>query len=341
MCTAASSGASAFQALPAGSRCPTRPGIRGLSSQTRTSATQRSAAGRCTQVSKWSVGSHTGLPWESATVVTSPAAAAVSTSRATVGSSRCSATAVDLRSRTPSPPLRSAEGGVAPQRSSSSSIRRTVSNAAPAPVRSTSALSLVAVATVGTSSTASGVVRPPRIATPTSPGTCAVAPPRGTSRRRDSSSSAGEAASAGSTVTRAEPVSASPPASMTCASIARAGSLSPAMSVATDAGSGGGSESGRSPLTPTATPPVRPSATPVSARSPPTESQASPSSSRRSTAEATTVESALTNSCSPVRLDRPVSTRASSTASSARVSWSSARSIEDLVAAREASWAES
>ena len=63
MCTAASSGASAFHVLPAGSRCPTSPGIRGLSSQTRTSATQRSAVGRSTQASNRSVGSHTGLPF--------------------------------------------------------------------------------------------------------------------------------------------------------------------------------------------------------------------------------------------------------------------------------------
>ncbi len=298
MCTAASSGASAFQVLPAGSRWPTSPGIRGLSSQTRTSATQRSAAGRRTQASNWSVGSHTGLPFVSATVVSSPAADAVSTSSATVVSSRCRAVDVVLRSRTPRPPLRSADGGAAPQRSSSSSILRTASNAAPAAVRSTRACSRAPVARVGTASTGSTVVRPPRRATPTSPGTCAVVP-RGTSRRRARSSSAGDAASAGVTVTRAEPGSASPPASTTWSSIARAGSDSSETAAVTDARSGGGSENGRRPLTPCSGPPVRPSATPVRARSPPDDSHARASSSSRSTAAATTSGSAFTRLLQP------------------------------------------
>ena len=74
---------------------------------------------------KASVGTQTGLPSESEPVASSPAAYALSTTSAAVGSSTCSPAAVALRSRTPRPPLRSAPGGWVPHWSSSSSIRRT------------------------------------------------------------------------------------------------------------------------------------------------------------------------------------------------------------------------
>ena len=127
----------------------------------------------------------------------SPADCATSTIRAAPASSTWSSRATALRSRTASPPLRSTLGGCTPQWSSSSSTRRTTSKAAPAAVRATSAGSRAAVASPGTSSTGSVVVRPPRRASPTSPGSTTVSPSRGTRSRRLISSSAGLAACSG------------------------------------------------------------------------------------------------------------------------------------------------
>ena len=64
----------------------------------------------------------------------------------------CSSSAAALSSRTPRPPVRSAEGGVVPQCSSSSSTCRTSSKAAPAAARSTRAASRDEVASAGTRS---------------------------------------------------------------------------------------------------------------------------------------------------------------------------------------------
>ena len=235
-------------------------------------------------------------------MASSPAAYALSTTSAAVGSSTCSPAAVALRSRTPRPPLRSAPGGWVPHWSSSSSIRRTASNAAPAAARSTSPWSRSEVASSGRSSTGSRVVRPPRSAMPTSPGSTTTPPPRGTSSLRASSSSAGVAASSGRTVCRAEPVVASPPLSATCSSRARAGSESSASSRSTSAAGGGSAETGRSPLAPRAGPPVRPSATPLSGRRPWSDSQARATSSSRSIAASTRSGAALTISRSSARV---------------------------------------
>ena len=169
--------------------------------------------------------------------------------RAAPASSTWSSRATALRSRTASPPLRSTLGGCTPQWSSSSSTRRTTSKAAPAAVRATSAGSRAAVASPGTSSTGSVVVRPPRRASPTSPGSTTVSPSRGTSSRRLISSSAGLAACSGETVRRAEPVVPSPPWASTCRSSAVAAGLSPASSAATSSGPGGSGLDGRRPLT--------------------------------------------------------------------------------------------
>ncbi len=66
------------------------------------------------------------------------------------------------------------------------------------------------------------VVRPPRSASPTSPGTCTSPSPRGTSSRWASSSSAGVAAVPGRTSASAAPVLPVPPCASTCSSRARA-----------------------------------------------------------------------------------------------------------------------
>ena len=213
MCTPASSGASAFQVLPAVSREPTRPGIRGLASQVRASPAQRSAGGRSTQAST-SVGRQ---PDRVAGLVgggrDQPGGRPRSRRAApAVASSRCRAVAVAFRSRTPSPPLRSAAGGSAPHRSSSSSSRRTASNAAPAATPST-CCSRRARWWPAPARRRRGRAWSGRRAAPARP---RRAPRRcrcraGTSSRRESSSSAGVVASSGSTVCRPPSVVASPP----------------------------------------------------------------------------------------------------------------------------------
>ena len=154
------------------------------------------------------------------------------------------------------------------------------------------------VARPGTSSTGCSVVRPPRSASVTSPGTTTVPVPRGANSLRESSSSAGVAASSGSTVRRAPSVVASPPAATTCSSIARAGADSSASRARTSSCVGSGEEQGRSPLTPASGPPVSPSATPLSGRSPPVDSHARARSTSRSTAAATASGWAFTRSVS-------------------------------------------
>ena len=343
MCTAASSGASAFHGLPAGSREPTRPGH---PRAVQPDPDQRGPAlgGGPQDPGVEQVGRQ---PDRVAGAVghgrDQARPAAVSTSRATVGSSRCIAVAVARRSRTPSPPLRSADGGAAPHvveeqleaaYGLEGGTRRGPVDLGGVPGGRREGRDVVDRLRASSARRAA--------ATPTSPGTTAEPPARGTSSRRDSSSSAGrgrvlrqhrDPGRAGRRLAaRVDDVLEHRPGRLGQRGERPARRRRPAA---------GGSVNGRSPLTPCSGPPARPSATPVSARSPPVDSQASASSRSRSTAAATTAGSALTNSCSRSTLDRPVSTRASSTASSARVSWSSARRIEDLVAAREASWAES
>ncbi len=145
----ASSGDSAFQGLPEASRAPTSPGIRGLSHQARTSVAQRPATSLTIQASNASVGTQTGLPSASAREASRPAPDATSTSSAVVASSTWRWMAAAFSSRTPRPPLRSAAAGWLPQWSSSSSIRRTASKAAPAPARSTMSAPRSAVAISG------------------------------------------------------------------------------------------------------------------------------------------------------------------------------------------------
>ena len=133
----ARSGASAFTGLS-----PIRPPItetcRGPDIQARARTVHRSATGLASQASYASVGSQPAsrssvMPWSSR-----PAAEAVSTTSAATSGSTWSRVAVARRSRTPRPPAFSAPGGWVPQRSSSSSVRRTSSKAAPAAARSTS-----------------------------------------------------------------------------------------------------------------------------------------------------------------------------------------------------------
>ena len=283
-----SSGASAFQDLPAGSREPTSDGTRLLASHPPTRRVHRSASGRPDQRSNSSVGSHEGVPSAAAASAIRPAVSATSTTSAAPGSSTCSSRATALRSRTASPPLRSTLGGCTPQWSSSSSTRRTTSKAAPAAVRATSAASRADVASGGTSSTGSRVVRPPRSARPTSPGSTTASPSRGTSRRRLISSSAGVRASAGETVRRADPVVPSPPWSSTWRSSAVAAGDSSAIRAVSASGLAASGLAGRSPLTRPGMPRIA-SATPVSARTPPGASQASARSSSRCSAAAVRV----------------------------------------------------
>ena len=107
-----SSGASAFHALPAASRPPTRDGTRLLASHAPTST--RPALGRGLRGPEVEVvgrqpdrrSSRSRSP-----SAISPAARAISTIRAAPGASTCSSRATALRSRTASPPLRSTAGG--------------------------------------------------------------------------------------------------------------------------------------------------------------------------------------------------------------------------------------
>ena len=295
-----SSGARALTPLPAWSRVPTRPGSRGEASQATASSAQRSAIASVVHTSKASVGSQTPSPSGASPWASRPAAAATSTSSAVVVSSTWSRAAAALRSRTPSPPLRRAAGGAVPHWSSSSSTRRTASKAAPDAVRSTRADARSVVAGAGASSTGSRVVRPPRRARPTSPGTCTSPSPRGTSSRAASSSSAGVVASPGRTAAAA-PVAPVPPWASTWSSRARAAGESAASRASTSAADEP-SVTGRRPLTPAAAPPVRHSATPVSGRSPPGASQATARSTSRWMAARMDAGSAATSaiSCSGV-----------------------------------------
>ena len=99
-----------------------------------------------------------------------------------MGSSTCSGGRGRLRSRTPSPPLRRPAAGAVAPASSSSSTRRTASKAAPAAALSTRAGPRVGRGDLGDASIGSSVVRPPRSADPTSPGSTTAPPARGTSR---------------------------------------------------------------------------------------------------------------------------------------------------------------
>ena len=99
MCTPASSGARAFHGLPAGSREPTSPGIRGLSSQARASADpplgeRRAAPQVVTSVGRQPdrVARRRRRRWRAGRPPS-----AISTSSAAVGSSTCSAAAVALQ----------------------------------------------------------------------------------------------------------------------------------------------------------------------------------------------------------------------------------------------------
>ena len=285
MWTPASSGASAFHGLPAVSREPTSPGIRGLSSQVRASPAHRSAGGCSTQVSTRSVGSHTGLPTASAAVASRPAAVAVSTSSAMVASSTCSAAAVALRSRTPRPPLRSADGGSAPHRSSSSSSRRTASNAAPAAAR------------VDLSLAALGRRQHRHVVHPLDRRVPAAQREPDLAGHHDRAGPARHQQPAGEQllgrrggvrgqqrvpgVARWSPRRRRPGRARASPGPAR--TARPA-APATSAVVGAGAEQGRSPLTPASGPPVSPSATPLSGRSPPVDSQASARSTSRSIA---------------------------------------------------------
>ena len=114
--TPASSGASAFHVLPAGSRGADQArhprAVQPGRGPARPSARRPAAA---TQASKASVGSQTGLP--SASAPRSPAGrrpTAISTSSAAVGSSTCSSARGRLEVAHASPPLRSAAGGSGP-----------------------------------------------------------------------------------------------------------------------------------------------------------------------------------------------------------------------------------
>ena len=332
-----SSGSRALRALPASSRVPTRKGSRSVSSHAVARRCQRAAAGRSHHPSNTSVGVHDGLPSASGQVASSPAAAATSTSSAVADSSSCTTSADALRSRTATAPVRSATGGAVPQWSTSSSTRRTTSNAAPAAARSTWSGERSEVAISGARSTRSRVVWPPRTAIWTSPGVRTSPGRPGTSRPRASSSSAGDVASAGVIVWRAFPASASPRPASTWSSIARAAGDSSAISARTSSGvrpvTGWSSDSDPSA-----------SGTPVSGRSPASPSQARARSATRAQALSTAPPSALrmwARSDSVVGPAEDRATRASRTESSRRVSRSRARVSDDRVAARDASCAQS
>ena len=306
-----------------------------MSSQARASIAHRTPAASPHHASNASVGVHAGLPSGSGQVASRPAAAATSIRRAVVGSSSWAKSAAAFRSRTARAPVRRATGGWVPQWSTSSSTRRTASNAAPAAARSTCAGSRSEVATSGGTSTRERVVCPPRNAICTSPGTRTSRGRPGTSSPRDSSSSAGLAASAGLIARRAEPASASPEASSTCSSIARAAVESSASSGPTSSAVRPGVIGWSCESDPSA------SGTPVSARSPASLSHTRARSPSRPSAPSTADGSAsrMCTSCASVAC--PDATRASRTESSRRVSRSRARFRDDLVAARDASCAQS
>ena len=288
MCTPASSGASAFQVLPGGVAGADQPGhpraVQPGPGQPGPALGRRPQHPGVDQVGRQpdrvagAVGARSRR---------SPAAEAISTSRATVGSSTCSAgrgrlevadaepAAAQRRRRLRRPTGRAAARGGAPPRTPRPPRPRR-----PGPRRARW------WPAAGTSSTGSVVVCPPRSAIPTSPGTTTVPVPRGTSSRRDSSSSAGRgrrpraARCAGRR--RWSPRRRRP---ATCSSIARAGADSSASRAATSAAVGVGAEQRPQPAH--ARPPGRrssPSATPLSGRSPPVDSQASARSTSRSSA---------------------------------------------------------
>ena len=212
--SAASSGASAFHALPAGSRVPTRPGIRGVCQpgphQRRPSARRR--AGRPTRRRRrWAP--RPGCRRRRTAVGEQPGrGASLDDQRGRRPRRRAACAAVALRSRTASPPLRSAPGGsgapvVEQQLHAAYRLER---GARGGPVDQRGVARRRWRPRAGRRR-GSRVVRPPRRASPTSPGSTTTPPPRGTSSLRASSSSAGVAASSGSTVCRAVPVVASPP----------------------------------------------------------------------------------------------------------------------------------
>ena len=338
-----SSGASAFHDLPAASREPTSDGTRLLASQPPTSRAQRSAIGRPDQTSNSSVGSHDGVPSASAASAISPADRATSTTRAAPGLvdvqlardrlevAHCQAAAAQHARRLDAPvveqqlhPAYDVEGGA----------RRRV--------RATSAASRCDVARSGTSSTGSVVVRPPRRASPTSPGRTTEPPSRGTSRRRLISSSAGRARPrAGDTVRRAAPVVPSPPWASTWRSSAVAAGLSSA-SRAVDLGGrgrlGARRAAGRWP-----DPAGRASRRPRRSargcrRAPP---RPAPGRAGAAARPRSGPASAWTIEISSAEVVCPATSRASSTESSRRSRPSRARWIDERVAAREASCEES
>ncbi len=299
----ASSGSSALRVLPVRSREPTRALSRGEPSQARTSASQRSAGGEATQPSNPWVGSHAATPSASLPSASRPAVAATSISSAASVSATCSSEAAALRSRTARPPLRRTFGGRSPQESSSSSTRRTASNAAPAAVRSTRTCSRGLVASGGRSSTGAAVVRPPRTAIPTCPGSSSVAGPRpsacwGTSRPCASASSTGVVASSGAAGTRTRSVVPSPPWSARCTRRARAAGLSSATRAVACSGERPCGVTGRSPLRPERWSPRRASATPLSGRRPCGDSQTSARSTSTSRASRTASGAACTRGTS-------------------------------------------
>ena len=108
-------------------------------------------------------------------------------------SSTCRCAAAAFRSRTPSPPLRSAPGGVVPQWSRSSSTRRTASKAAPAAVRSTRSPPRGVVASAGGRRPARAWYGRRAAPGPPGRGWRRARAARGTSRRAASSSSTGVA----------------------------------------------------------------------------------------------------------------------------------------------------
>ncbi len=152
-CGSTSPGERAFSVLPAASRDPTAPDVRGLASQARVRSVQRSAADFRAHASYPSVGSQLSGSSPGAPTASSPAVAASSTTKAAVRSSTCSSSARARRSRTPRPPVRSTDAGAEPQWSSSSSTRRTASNAAPAAARVACAGSWAVVTSSGGTST--------------------------------------------------------------------------------------------------------------------------------------------------------------------------------------------
>ena len=344
---AASSGASAFHALPAGSRGPDQAGhpraVQPGAGQPRPSARRR---GRATQASKASVGIQAGLPSASAPVASSPAAAATSTTSAAVGlvdvqraggrlevaHAEAAAAQRARRVRCPTGPAAARRGG--PPRT-------------PRPAAARSTMRLVAVR--GRRARARRRPAPAWCARraargPTSPGSTTTPPPRGTSSLRASSSSAGVRGVRGQ---HGVPRGAGGRPRRRCRRRARA-ARGPARTARRAAArpppaGGGSAERGCSPLSPAAAPPPSPSATPLSGaqalrRTPrPGPGRAA----ARSAASTSAGVGAHERATQFGRVVWPATTRASRTESSSRVSWSRARSSEARVAAREASWPKS